>query len=334
MKILLDHTLPFALAHGGAQTQIEMTKRAVERAGLEVEWLRWWDDQQRGDLIHLFAPAELGMLGLARFKKIPVVLTTLLNGECNFSPAQRRAKRWKIATLGKIPGFRGVNGLLPWQAFHLCTMNAVSLNSEVEVLREVYRVPADRVAQVPYGLSDIYLQATAGPRQGDFLISTATITERKRSVELAQLARRAEVPILFVGKPYHEDDPYWKEFQGLIDDRWVRYRPHVGNEAAMVELYRSARGFVLASVTENWCLSAHEAAACGLPCLLRPQNWARERFGSEAHYFPENPEGDLEALRRFHAAAPTLPAPRVRQWSWWEVGEQMAAVYQRLVPGA
>ena len=99
----------------------------------------------------------------------------------------------------------------------------------------------------------------------------------------------------------------------------------------MIELYRSARGFVLASKTENWCLSAHEAACCGLPCLLRPLAWAKERFGPEAHYLTDRPDEDVEILRRFYREAPTLPAPRVQQWSWWEVGDQMAAVYQRLV---
>lgn len=41
MKILIDHQLPFLLAHGGLQTQIERTKTSLEDAGLEVEYLRW-----------------------------------------------------------------------------------------------------------------------------------------------------------------------------------------------------------------------------------------------------------------------------------------------------
>jgi len=48
MKILIDHQLPFLLAHGGLQIQIEQTKSAMEEAGLEVEYLRWWDDTQHG----------------------------------------------------------------------------------------------------------------------------------------------------------------------------------------------------------------------------------------------------------------------------------------------
>src|SRR6476659_962341 len=54
VKILLDYPLPFALAHGGVQVQIEQTKAALEQLGLEVEFLRWWDDRQTGDVIHYF----------------------------------------------------------------------------------------------------------------------------------------------------------------------------------------------------------------------------------------------------------------------------------------
>ena len=54
MKILLNCRLPFALAHGGMQTQIEQTQAALIALGLEVEPLRWWDATQTGDLIHYF----------------------------------------------------------------------------------------------------------------------------------------------------------------------------------------------------------------------------------------------------------------------------------------
>ena len=56
MRVLFDHNEPFLLAHGGLQVQIEQTKAALEAAGLEAEYLRWWDDEQQGDLIHSGAP--------------------------------------------------------------------------------------------------------------------------------------------------------------------------------------------------------------------------------------------------------------------------------------
>ena len=40
MKVFIDHQLPFLLAHGGLQTQMERTKAALKGVGFKVENLR------------------------------------------------------------------------------------------------------------------------------------------------------------------------------------------------------------------------------------------------------------------------------------------------------
>jgi len=62
VKILIDHQLPFLLAHGGLQIQIERTREALEESGLEVEYLRWWDDSQKGDIIHFLGRAKIARM--------------------------------------------------------------------------------------------------------------------------------------------------------------------------------------------------------------------------------------------------------------------------------
>ncbi len=89
MKILFNCPLPFALAHGGMQTQIEQTQAALLDLGLEVEPLRWWDDRQRGDLIHHFfgrPPAE--QIKFAQQKKIRYIIGELLTGQGSRSGSQ------------------------------------------------------------------------------------------------------------------------------------------------------------------------------------------------------------------------------------------------------
>jgi len=80
MKVLFDHSFPFFLAHGGFQTQIEQSKAALEAVGVEVEFLRWWDDAQRGDIIHYFGRPVGAYVDLARKKGIKFVLAELLTG--------------------------------------------------------------------------------------------------------------------------------------------------------------------------------------------------------------------------------------------------------------
>jgi glycosyltransferase involved in cell wall biosynthesis len=338
MKVLFDHAQPFFLAHGGLQTGIEQTKSALEKLGVAVEFIRWWDDRQRGVLIHFFGPANNAYLLRARDKKLPVVMTTLFTETCNRADVRLTCQGLLTRMILTLPFGEGVKQQLTWCAYHNCTHNVVGLEAERRVLQIVYRVPSEKISVVPCGLSDVYLQAAHGPRNESHLICTGTITQRKNFVELAEMARRAQVPILFTGKPYSSDDPYWLRFQKLIDGRWVKHRlvPYdspAGSEMEMIKLLRAARGFVFMSDFENWCLSAHEAAACGLPLLVQDQKWSRERFGDQARYFKSIgiTAQNIEILKQFYADAPSLPPPAIKLYSWDDAARELKNVYERLL---
>jgi len=335
MKILINFGLPFALAHGGAQIQIEQTLAALNAIGLEAEPLRWWDDQQRGDLIHHFGVMPPNHIQLAQAKGIPLVMTSFFSATCNRSEAHLRLQGRLIRIILRFPFGEGIKQQLAWRSFSLCKTNVVGLKAERKVLELVYGVPCATVAVVPLGLDEIFLKAGHGRRERNYLLCAGTITRQKNSAILARLARAAQVPILFVGKPYTETDPYWQEFQSLVDGCWVRHQPHVADPAAMVALLKSARGAVMMSDFENWCLTAHEAAACGLPVLLPDLIWSRERFGDQAHYFdrigfsPRN----VEILKSFYAATPGLAAPNIQLFSWADTAVQLKAVYENVLAG-
>lgn len=331
MRVLFDHASPFLLAHGGFQTQIEQTKLALERAEVNVDWLRWWDDGQRGDIIHFFGAAQPVYLQQARAKGIATVMTTLFTETCNRPPARLRWQGRVVNALLKLPFGGGVKGRLGWSAFSEVDCNVVGLEAERRVLELVYRVPDHRIAVVPLGLPQPFLTARPRSRTGDYLICVGTITERKRCVALAELARKAQVPVLFVGRAYSEEDPYWHAFQKLIDGTFVRHHSHVENVAEMIALLHGARGAVVMSRYENWCLSAHEAAACGLPLLLSDLPWSRERFGDGARYFNGDAEQDVEVLRRFHADCEHLPPPAMTLPSWDDAAAQLREVYARVL---
>lgn len=330
MRVLFDHPSPFLLAHGGLQTQIEQTRSALEKIGVGVEWLRWWDDRQRGDLIHFFGTASNAYLHQARAMKLPVVMTTLFTETCNRSDAQLKRQAGLIRLILAMPFGEGMKQQLSWRTYGNCTRNVVGLVAEREVLERVYRVPPERTSIVPLGLSETYLHAGAGPRSGPHLICTGTIAARKNCIELAEMAIAAQTPILFVGKPYHATDPYWLRFEKLIDNRWVKYHAHVTSELEMIALLQSARGFVLMSNYENWCLSAHEAAACGLPLLVQDQKWSRERFGDQARYFAHigNSAKNATILRQFYEQTPTLPSPKIKLHSWLDAAHELRMAYE------
>jgi glycosyltransferase involved in cell wall biosynthesis len=335
MKILFDHPAPFLLAHGGVQSQIEQTRRGLEQLGIEVEYIRWWDDSQTGALIHYFGTASVPYLALAHQKKLPVVMTNVFSATSNRSDFRLVLQGLAVQTLLRLPGWATVKKQLTWNSYERADCNIVGLQAERNVLRLVYGIPDDKIRVVPLGVSDAFLNVQPSVDKEDHLITTGTITGVKRSLDLARMAHAARVPILFLGKPYYTQDPYWHEFQSLIDDHFVRYRPHVNEVPAMISLLRSARGFVIYSHYENWCLSAHEAAACGLPLLLPRQKWSLERFGNEVRYFdPKHSGKNVPVLRQFYEDCGSLHAPRIHLHRWGEAASQLKQVYETVLSRA
>ncbi len=332
MKILFDHSAPFLLAHGGQQIQIEETKRALEQIGIQVEWLRWWDSAQTGNIIHYFGIPDHGYLQRAEAKGLSVILTHLLSATCNRPDWKLRLQGLVIATLLRIPGWGIIRNQLTWKSLAAAKRIVVGLEAEKEALELGFNVEPKKVSVVPLGLSAPFLGVTPASRSGDYLITTGTIYEVKRSVELAQMARAANVPLLFVGKPYSETAPYWQEFKLLIDGHYVRYLPHVENRDEMVRLLQNARGFVLFSWFENWCLAAQEAVACGLPLLVQNQKWSQERFGRHASFL--EPGGTLESnatrLKKFYDECPSLPVPSIPIPTWENVAKRLAEIYREV----
>jgi glycosyltransferase involved in cell wall biosynthesis len=314
------------LACDEAGEQIEQTKAALEEIGVETAFLEWWNDKQTGDILHHFGAILPEMVRQGRKKGWKVVNTILLSENCNRPRRALLLRRGLIRALLAAPLPPALR--LHWHSFRLCDRVLVSLEAEKQILVRSYGVEERAVRKVPLGLKEAFLKAGPGPRSGDYLISHGTIAPVKNSVELARLAAEAQVPVLFVGRPFAEGDSYWQQFQQLVDNKYVRHQPHVASEIEMISLLQRARGFVLKSRFESWSLAAHEAVACGLPLLLPDLPWSRERFGTQASYFPDTgPARDVAALRSFYQPVSPAPPPKVRLYSWREVAEILRDTY-------
>lgn len=331
MKVLFDHSFPFALAHGGFQIQIEQTKNALAAGGLEVEWLRWWDDGQKGDVIHFFGRPSSTYLHYAHQKQIKVVVGELLTGPGSRS-GMARATQKTVMTLAQKILPAGFTAKLAWDVYARADA-AVALTSwEAQLMREMFDAPPERVHVVPNGVEPVFFQSAPVTR-GPWLVCTAVITERKRILELARAAVAAQTPLWIIGKPYAENDPYALRFLQLVaaHPQLLRYEGPLYDRAKLAVAYRAARGFVLLSTMESLSLSALEAAACECPLLLSELPWARSVFASHADYCPITPDTTKTArcLRTFYDDAPGKPAPP-KPLTWQDVGRQLQGIYEGL----
>lgn len=331
MRVLFDHSFPFALAHGGFQIQIEQTATALRAVGVEVEFVRWWDDAQHGDLIHFFGRPGEDYIQQAQAKGLRVVMSELLTALGSRSSTARLVQKNLIEVVRRVmPASFTVR--MAWNAYRMADAIIALTPWEARLMQEMFGAPADKIHVVANGVEEVFLHSPPSPR-GNWLVCTATITERKRVLELAEAAVAVRTPTWIIGQPYSQADGYADRFEQLAraNPQWVRYEGPIKDRARLAQVYREARGFVLLSAMESLSLSALEAAACGCPLLLSDLPWARTVFGDSAHYVPvvSNTARTAAALRSFYEQAPGLPVPPPPK-TWGEIAEQLRVIYERL----
>jgi glycosyltransferase involved in cell wall biosynthesis len=331
MRVLFDHPSPFALAHGGFQIQIEQTAAALRALGVQVEFLRWWDQDQRGDIIHFFGRPAEDYIRQAQQQGLKVVMAELLTALGSRTERQRLAQKSLIRVANAVIP-KSFTIRMAWNSYRLADAIVALTPWEGQLMHNMFDAPAAKTHVVPNGVEEVFLDADRRQR-GPWLVCTATIAERKRVLELGEAAVAAQTPLWVIGKPYSNVDPYARNFEKLArsQPQWIRYEGAVTDRARLAEIYREARGFVLLSAMESLSLSALEAAACECPLLLNDLPWARTVFGAAATYCPvSSPARVVATLKSFYEQAPQLPIPP-KPASWIEVAEQLRALYDRLL---
>jgi glycosyltransferase involved in cell wall biosynthesis len=333
MKILINSGLPFALAHGGAQIQIEQTLVALKAIDLEAEPLRWWDDRQRGDVIHYFGRMPAEHIKLAHQKNIPVIISELLTGTGSRSHSQLRLQKIISRTVERLAP-RSFTAAFNWQSYQLADAVIANTSWEAHLMTSLFAAPPERVHIVPNGVEEVFLNSVRTER-GPWLVCTATIASRKRLLELAKAAVCAQTPLWIIGKAYADADLYAQQFSALArqQPQLIRYEGPKTDRTELARIYREARGFVLLSTMETRSLSAEEAAACECPLLLSDLPWARATFGADATYCPiTSPERTAGYLKKFYYQAPSLKPPP-KPLTWREVACQLKSIYESVLIG-
>jgi len=332
MKVLFYALQPFSLTHGGLQIQILQIRQALEQHGVEANFLRWWDDGQRGDLLHFFGRMPTPMLRAAQQKGMKVVLSDLLTEQGSRPGWHVKLHRLTIRamTLALPSAF---TASYYWDSYSLADACVALTSWEARLMTDLFGTSREKTHVVPNGVEEVFLNSQPVQR-GPWLVCTATITERKRVLELAEASVRAQTPLWVIGKPYSESDPYAQRFFALARAHpgTLRYEGPIQDRAKLAQVYREARGFVLLSAMESLSLSALEAAACECPLLLSRLPWAISVFNQSASYCPIISSASRTAgfLRQFYDAAPSLKPPP-KPLTWLEVGQQLRRLYEMLL---
>jgi hypothetical protein len=331
MKVLLNCHVPFNLAHGGAQIQIEQTQAALSKIGVEVEPLRWWDDQQTGHILHHFGRIPEPLVQLAQQKGMKVVMAELLTGQGSRSVAALKTQRL-IARAAEAMAPGSLSERFGWRSYQQVDALIALTQWEATLMNWLFNARVDKIHVVPNGVEDAFFQSQKATR-GKWLVCTATIVQRKRVLELAEAAVLAKTPLWIIGKPYSDSDPYAQRFLTVAraNTQFIRFEGAISDRTQLAQIYREARGFVLLSSMESLSLSALEAAACECPLLLSDLPWARTSFGEDARYcLITSPSRTAPLLRQFYDEAPKLKFPP-KPPTWTDVARQFKTIYENLL---
>jgi glycosyltransferase involved in cell wall biosynthesis len=223
---------------------------------------------------------------------------------------------------------------LGWDAYQELDAMVYMVEHEWETARYLFHANPERGHIIPNGLeSEALVQLALEQAPGDYLVCMATIYPVKNNVLLARAARLAGIPIVFLGKPYSEDDPYFLEFKQFADGKVARYIGFVTEEEKNSWL-RGARGFVLLSQFESASIAVYEAAAAGLPLLLSDLPWANQVYGHvPAARFVAlgRPETIAAVLKDFYAQARRQRGPTFPVLTWRQVAECYLEIYRKLL---
>lgn len=320
------------LAHGGQAIQIHRTMAALQEIGVEVEPLRWWDENQTGDIIHYFGRMPADQIRFAHQRNFKVVLAEFLTAAGSQTTFQLQFRRiFRRVTEKFAPP--GLAQVFSWESYRLANAAIALTAREKELMTYKFDAPPAKVFVVPNGVEEAFFRSPKVER-GPWLVCTASITERKRVLELAQAAVTAQTPVWIIGKAYADDNIYAQQFFRIAkqNPQFIRYEGAINDRVKLAETYRVARGFVLLSTMESLSLSALEAAACECPLLLSDLPWARSSFTTGAEFCPVTDSTHTTAicLRKFYETAPTLPAPP-RPLTWLEVAKRIKAIYGKIL---
>jgi glycosyltransferase involved in cell wall biosynthesis len=299
--------------------------------GLEPEYLRWWDTKQRGDILFHFGRPPIALVRFAKSAGLLVVAEHVLTGLVS-RPSWKRAIQKRIISTLRSSFHQAVSDTFSWDSFELVDMNFFPSAWDASVACHMFNVKPEKSYILPYGANDAFLLSAEVPRDS-YLITTSTITPRKRVVELATACHLAGVPLKVVGKPYAMSDQYFERFRELArSSQFIEHIPHIADQVELANLYRRARGFVLLSAMETISQSAIEAAACRTPLLLSDMDWAHRSFGKSASYCPvtNSTERTATAIRSFYERAPEL-APEWKPPSWQEARGCLRQVFEDLL---
>jgi len=332
LKILLYDETQAYLCHGGKQVHAQKMYESLIELDIDVEHARWWDPDQKCDLIHMFGYSP-SMVKMAQQAGVKLVFTHILDGMTNCKSSKLIVHRFRNHLIRSY--FSGsIARMFSWHILPTIDALVYMHKFDAETANKIYAIPQYKTYIIPHGCSHDQIESLqVGPQnKQSYLVSVGSIVPRKNSVLLAKAAKHAKIPVVFLGKPFNEEENYYLEFLSLVDGEHVIYHGYVSDEEKS-RLLTEASGFVLLSAGESGCIAVYEAAAARLPMLLSDLPWAHA-YGEHTtiEHVKLNDEAIItNRLKSFFENSKRLGHPTFPVMTWTDIAKEYIKVYEKVL---
>ncbi len=332
MKVLIIDRACAFLTPGGKTTHALRLKETIQKQGVDIDFARWWDESQKdADIIH-FLDADPYTIKLAKQKGKKIFLSMIFDYETNLSPLKQKYTAFKFWLLKHTP----IKEKMYWSCFkYVDKIQFMHKYDQLAFQRFFPEVNLDKTVIIPHAYDEhvvaIQNSSIIDGFPQKYLISCAHISPRKQTCLLAKYAKKAEVPVVFMGGA-HKDDPYFQEFLSMVDNKYVFYPGYVSeNDKACIEEHAS--GFVLLSQGESGCIAVFEAASYNLPLLLSNLPWAWGYENPQNIEFCDfaNPQKAIQQLKSFYNSSSRLDHTPYTIHTWDEIANYYVQEYKKLL---
>ena len=337
MKVLLFDTTNAFLTPGGKTTHALKLQNEISKLGVDIQFARWWDkSQEDADIIHFLTP-DVRIARLAHEQGMKTFFSMIFDFESSKSELQKKKTILKNALIDKLPVLSSSGSYWKALPYMDCIQFMHKYDKETALRYFPKYINEEKVVEIPhaYDPSEMnissHLNITDMHLPEKYLVSVANISTRKQTLKLARYAKKAEVPIVFMGSRML-NDPYFKAFEQEVDNRFVYYPGYVSKEwRDCIESHAS--GYVLLSLGESGCIAVYEAAAYNIPLLLSnlPWAWGYEKPSNISFCNQENEEQAIRQLKKFYVSSSKMSHPPFSIHTWSEVANMYVFHYERLL---
>ena len=337
MKVLLFDTTNAFLTPGGKTTHALKLQQEIQKLGVDVQFARWWDkSQEDADIIHFLTP-DIYVARMAKERGMKTFFSMIFDYESNKTEIDKKKAILKNRIVDIFPGLSKSGAY--WKALpymdRIQFMHRYDMENAIRYFSKY--IDVEKVVEIPhaYDPTDMNISSHLNIKEmhlpEKYLVSVANISPRKQTIKLAQLAKQAKVPIVFLGSRTITD-PYYQEFEKCVDNQYVFYPGYVSKEWKDC-LLSHASGYVLLSLGESGCIAVYEAAAYKMPLLLSNLPWAWGYDSPTDINFcdQQNEALAISQLKGFYDVSQPLKHPPFKIHTWSEVGKMYVEQYKLLL---